>query len=116
MNKTTKPPATIGFGRYKGKTYVDILKEDPGYLEYLLKWEGLRPETKDIVEKVLAKRDYSRIPMGKFKGTRLTQETFNENKNYFMWMASDCAEKLHPNFIKLIEEYHEEYPSDTEEE
>lgn len=123
----SKRTNTIAFGKHKGKTYQDILKEDPEYLEYLLKWDELKPETRTIIEIVLEDRDYSIIPKGKFKGRRLTQELFNENVPYFQWMITNHKDalaaprgasrterdmRLSEQFFTLLSDFYDEAPDE----
>ena len=98
----------LSFGRYKGKTFLEVYKENPKYLLWLMDTDphfkidfyslaGVSAEDNNITEKLLS--DFGNvpritiddiIPMGKYKGLSYKQ-VYKKDPKYINWMINNVT-------------------------
>lgn len=84
---------TVKFGRYSGRTFEEVLKEDPDYCQWVLKMEdpGVRMiafikwlETQDMPKTSI-------VTFGKYSGMAF-EEVLKEDPHYCQWLLTEVAE------------------------
>ena len=106
-----KASEVLPFGKYKGKTYADIYKQDPQYIYWLMETDpyfkidvleiiGKQPNSEDERQSMLD-AEYKRIfpyvtletvlSFGKYKGKSLS-EIKEIDPNYFEWLLRNNIE------------------------
>lgn len=98
----------IKSGKHRGKTYAEVYKEDPKYLEWLrnsnphfkidyLSLSGVSSASDDIMDRLLI--DYTethplttvndKVPFGKYRG-KTFKYVYSINPQYVNWLLNNC--------------------------
>lgn len=105
------------YGKYRGRTFDNVYKENPGYFIYLqtkessnprytsaLEWYGQNKKDSEALENL--------VPIGKWKGSTF-DEVFDKSPDYLSWVVKNITDENSPlyPFAKWISENHSELKS-----
>lgn len=89
---------TIDFGKYAGKTFLEVASTDVSYARWLMKQPSIHQDIKDALESYIPEDQGYIVTFGKYKGKPLEWIKANDQK-YTDWLRK--AEFIKQNMPKL---------------
>lgn len=106
------------FGKYRGRTYESVFKENNSYFSYLQTKESTNPRYKEALEWYIANSEKvvtrNIVQIGKWKGTTF-EEVFEKAPDYLSWVVNNINDEKSPLYplVEWIKENHIELKSPT---
>jgi broad specificity phosphatase PhoE len=105
------------YGKYRGRTFENVYKENPGYFTYLQTKESSNPRYSSALEwysqnKGETETPENVVPIGKWKGSTF-DEVFDKAPDYLSWVVKNITDEKSPlySLAKWVSENHGELKS-----
>lgn len=96
---------TIDFGKYVGKTFLEVASTDVSYARWLMKQPSIHQDIKDALELYVPEDQGYMMTFGKYKGKPLNWIKSNDHKYIEYLKKAEFIKQNMPKLSKLLSEF-----------